>query len=395
MRSVDGEFEELASYHAPAPDAIDSTRLMRQARAAQLDDIHATVATNRFYTQGFRSPTDWLATTTHDSVGHARSTLHLADRIQRMPVTKATFATGSLAESALRLLAEAWHADIADTFERDEEMLCGWATRLSFSDFRIALAVWRQHADPDRAERTAEERYDQRALHMSTLLDDMGRLDATLDPEGYAIVAEAVRAHSQRFDGDERSAAQRRADGLVSLAESALAHVENVPGKRRRKPKVVATIAYDDLIAQSGGGLHETDTTRHVATPEAIRRLACDCGLHRLVTGPGSTILDHGRRQRVVSDSLFDVLALRDHGCRFDGCTTPASACDAHHAIHWADDGETEPDNLALLCWHHHHFLHEQHWSMSPLGGGHFTLIDDTGARHQMRPPTIGLARHD
>ena len=164
------------------------------------------------------------------------------------------------------------------------------------------------------------------------------------------------------------------------------------PGRKRRKPKVVATIDYDDLVASTGGGSVETDLDRTVVPAETIRRIACDASVHRLVTGPQSTILDYGRSQRVVSDSLFDVLALRDHGCRFAGCTTPASGCDAHHAVHWLDGGETEPDNLPLVCWHHHHWLHEQHWSIEPLGGGHFILIDPDGGAHPMRPPTIGAA---
>ncbi|WP_395152397.1 HNH endonuclease signature motif containing protein, partial [Ilumatobacter sp.] len=58
---------------------------------------------------------------------------------------------------------------------------------------------------------------------------------------------------------------------------------------------------------------------------------------------------------------------------------------------HWADGGSTDQTNLVLLCWFHHHLLHEQHWSIKPLGGGHFTLQDPHGQTHQMRPPQIGL----
>ena len=51
-----------------------------------------------------------------------------------------------------------------------------------------------------------------------------------------------------------------------------------------------------------------------------------------------------------------------------------------------------ELTNLVLLCWYHHHLLHEQHWSIEPLGGGHFTLEMPDGRRHDMRPPLIGAA---
>ena len=40
------------------------------------------------------------------------------------------------------------------------------------------------------------------------------------------------------------------------------------------------------------------------------------------------------------------------------------------------------PTILPLLCWHHHHCLHEQHFSLEPLGAGHFHL------HHQTAPPT-------
>ena len=59
-----------------------------------------------------------------------------------------------------------------------------------------------------------------------------------------------------------------------------------------------------------------------------------------------------------------------------------------------AAGGDHDPDNLATLCWFHHHLLHEQHWSLEPLGGGHFTLHDPDGRTHPMRPPLVGLTLH-
>ena len=36
----------------------------------------------------------------------------------------------------------------------------------------------------------------------------------------------------------------------------------------------------------------------------------------------------------------------------------PASWCDAHHLVHWADDGPTDLSNAALLCERHHTVVH-------------------------------------
>lgn len=120
--------------------------------------------------------------------------------------------------------------------------------------------------------------------------------------------------------------------------------------------------------------------------------MACDAGIHRLITGPDGTILDYGRQTRTVSDAQFEVLTIRDHGCRISGCPIPPGACDAHHSIHWADLGNTDLDDLILLCWYHHHHLHEQHWSLEPLGAGHFVLRDSDGDVRPLRPPLVGLA---
>ncbi len=155
---------------------------------------------------------------------------------------------------------------------------------------------------------------------------------------------------------------------------------------------MIGAISYPDLVSGEGAGTIDTGSGRIVVGAETIRRLCCDAGFHRLVYAADGTILDYGRQTRTISDPLFDVLAARDHGCRIIGCPVPSGGCDAHHADHWADDGETEPDNLPLLCWFHHHLVHEQHWSIKPLGAGHFLLIDPDGGEHEMRPPMIAAA---
>ena len=390
--------EELERRADPTPAVTAATRALRRHRAEQLDEVHTVVSRAEFFRLGYRSATDWLAVTTGEGVGHCRITLQLADRIQHMAIVKRSFAAGDIAESKLRLLTDAWCSEVAEAFAHDEQMLYGWAVRLPHRDFKLVLDTWRMHADPDREERTAQERFDARSLHLSTLLDGMGRLDGTLDPEGLATVREAIRALSQPAEGETRTAAQRRADALVEMARIAIAHLEPEPGRKRRKPKVIATIAYDDLADGTGGGVIDTETDTTVVSAEAIRRMACDCDVHRYITNPLGTVVDYGRRQRIVPEPLFDTLLIRDHGCRWPGCAIPPGSCDAHHATHWLDQGETEPDNLVLLCWFHHHLLHEQRWRIEPLGAGHFALNSPPGHPQygdprMLRPPQVGLAR--
>jgi hypothetical protein len=384
----------------PTPEVSDAVRRRRRARATEISEVATVIGSGRYASFGHRSPTNWLALVTGESIGHCKATVTVATRLRQMPQVAASFADGLLSESALRLLAEAWHCDIADVFARDEALLLQWATALPHADFKLVLDTWRLHADHERAAEEAADRYDRRTLHVSRMLDGMGKLDGVLDPEGLALVREALRALARPTELDTRTSAQRRADALVDMARIALDAVaepapsEPAPAGRRHKrnrPKVMATIEYQHLVDGDGGGVIDTNLDRIVVPTEMIRRLACDAGIHRYVTGPLGTVVDHGRQKRTVSDRQFERLHIRDHGCRWPGCGTPAAGCDAHHATHWLDHGETDDDNLVLLCWHHHHTLHEQHWSIEPLGAGHLQLIDPDGRRHLMRPPLAGL----
>lgn len=201
--------EELERLADPTPAVTAAVRAKRKCRAEELDEVRAVMRSGEFFRMGHRSATSWLATTTGESIGHCKTTITLADTIENMPIVKSLFAAGQLAESNLRLLCEAWCADVAQQFEHDEQMLCRWATALPNRDFNLVIETWRMHADPDREEKTAEERFDGRALHLSTLLDGIGRLDGTLDPEGFALVREAIRSLSQPAAGETRTAASR------------------------------------------------------------------------------------------------------------------------------------------------------------------------------------------
>ncbi len=390
------EIEACAAEFAAASDptsAVDATtRMLRQARANQLDEIRAMVDSGAYLGGGYRSPAAWLVDATRESYGLCTLTLSMAKRIIEMPLIRAAFHAGDLAETGLRLLTEAWAPSITDEFARDEAMLLGWATSLPAKDLALLLDTWRMQVDPDREERTAQERFDQRSVHLSKLLDGVGRLDGTMDTEGYRLLHEAIRALSRPTDDETRTAAQRRHDALVQMAKITLQSFTPEPGQKRNKPTVIGTAAITDLTEQTGGGSIDTGGGRTIVPIETIRRLACDCDMHRYLADPAGHIIDYGRKRRLISDVQFDLLLVRDHGCRWPGCNVPAAGCDAHHATHWLDGGETEPDNLMLLCWYHHHLLPEQHWSIEPHGGGHFTLEMPDGRRRDMRPPLIGAA---
>ncbi|MCE0487555.1 HNH endonuclease signature motif containing protein, partial [Ornithinimicrobium sediminis] len=49
-----------------------------------------------------------------------------------------------------------------------------------------------------------------------------------------------------------------------------------------------------------------------------------------------------------------------DRGCTIPGCTVPATWCDAHHVVPWAQGGCSDLFNYALLCPRHHTWVHDR-----------------------------------
>jgi hypothetical protein len=97
-----------------------------------------------------------------------------------------------------------------------------------------------------------------------------------------------------------------------------------------------------------------------------VQRLACDSTLYRVILDPKTGLpLDVGRAYRCAPPWIRKALWIRDRHCRWPGCKTEASWCDAHHYVRWNDqNGPTAVDNLILLCRYHHVLVHEGRWGL-------------------------------
>jgi hypothetical protein len=142
-----------------------------------------------------------------------------------------------------------------------------------------------------------------------------------------------------------RPASPRRTDAGSSTSA-------DCPIAERAAGRVDDGVAPGDLIW--GGAI----------SASAVRRIACCAGIQRVVLDPTGAVLDVGREYRTATPAQFAALIARDGGCAFPGCTRPASWCIAHHIIHWADGGETNLDNLALVCTWHHTVVHHHGWDV-------------------------------
>lgn len=108
---------------------------------------------------------------------------------------------------------------------------------------------------------------------------------------------------------------------------------------------------------------------------ETARRIGCDCTVAGITEGPDGSVLDVGRRTRLIGRRMRRALRRRDSHCRYPGCTR--RVVEGHHIRHWAQGGPTKLDNLISLCGRHHHRLHE---------GGYRIRRDRTGRVEFVRP---------
>ena len=69
--------------------------------------------------------------------------------------------------------------------------------------------------------------------------------------------------------------------------------------------------------------------------------------------------LSIGRKSRIVPTAMQRALRARDSNCcTFPGCHNRRFLHN-HHVKHWSNSGETNLENLMLLCTRHHTLVHE------------------------------------
>ena len=123
--------------------------------------------------------------------------------------------------------------------------------------------------------------------------------------------------------------------------------------------------------------------------------LLCDPTLQPIVTSFSGLPLALGRTQRLASTAQTTAVRLRDGGCTFPGCESPASWNDTHHADEWNHGGTTDIDRICSLCRHHHRVahrpdwtlqLHDDGWTRWTRPDGH-TFFGQRHRRHRTGPP--------
>lgn len=134
-------------------------------------------------------------------------------------------------------------------------------------------------------------------------------------------------------------------------------------------PTTVVTTLTLAQLRDALGAAETGDGTRMSAAQ--ARRLACNAGIIPAVLGRKSQVLDLGRRSRLFTGGQKLAMALEHPTCRAQGCTVPATWCEAHHAKDpWSKGGRTDLADGVLLCSWHHHRAHDATYQLRRMPNG-------------------------
>lgn len=152
----------------------------------------------------------------------------------------------------------------------------------------------------------------------------------------------------QQIDGDQRSLAQRQHDALIAVGRNVLESGDL--GQHNGLPtSIIIRTTLQDLESRAGVGITGGGTVMPIRD---VIRLGAHAH-HNLAVFDGATgsALELFRTRRVASPAQRIMLIARDGGCTKPGCPVPAYGSQVHHAARdWADNGQTNVDELALAC---------------------------------------------
>ncbi len=340
--------DDLASWLVGIEEDIS---ILEQNRLVVLAEFESRDGHEVF---GFPNAIAFLKSICAMAGGRARRLVKAAKAASRHAATFSAWRFGQISADQAQQLFDV-SDELPDKYEAAESVLLDIVGETP-DDTRKTLNYWKNTVDKAGVQLDLAKQMTRRSFEMSTRPNGMVAGKFLMTSQAGLSLRTALEAlMSPPGAEDDRNATQRRHDAVQDLAHSFLEST-NTRTSGGEKPHINVHCDIDALEGEPGG-LHET-TDGQVLTVASIRQLACDASITRVVFGPKSEILDIGRKTRVIPAGLRRAVIARDRHCQHPGCVRTASWCDVHHIIHWADGGETNLDNLILLCRYHHTLRH-------------------------------------
>jgi hypothetical protein len=364
------------------------TRAERLCAAGKTLAAQRAAESHRHLVSGHRTPAEWLAAQTGESVGQAIDVLTLGGDLVDQPGVEEALRQGTLSPSRARLVSKAVKVNPT----REGDLITG-ARNDSFKQLKErCLRAKAEGRSTEQADRLAARIHQDRRCRTWTDDDGAFRLDATLAPEAGARVLASLTAQSDRIFARARTEGTReptdayRADALVALVtgEGILTPTtteRRASGKRaatgpdvdcgRTPDPRATTILRVDLDALRRGSVGEGEICEIPGVgpvPVEVARQHLGEDLVDVVITNGVDVTTICRLGRAIPVPLQIAIAERDqYRCVVPGCGVTNGLERDHWRVDFAKGGVASMDNLALLCAHHH--KKKTHHDFTLVGG--------------------------
>ena len=350
-------FEELAEL-AGQRNAIDG-RIVEIV--AELDRDELCGAT------GARSVAALAAWKLGSSSANAHTIATVARRLEEFPRCAQGMREGQLSLDQVGVIA-------ARAGEGSDEHYAELARSATVNQLRTAVKL-EPRPEPDPApepQRSITKTSSEQSTSWRITLphDEAATFDTALASHLDALYAEWKHDHdNDALPSDLRPPLPSTVDAFMRLVG------DGWDAEARRRPHghrttVVAHLDVKDKAAQLHLGPLLTEAERQYLTCDAT----CEVWFERDGQPIGA-----GRTTRLISRRLRRALEHRHPTCAVPGCGA-TRGLHAHHIRHWEDGGETELDNLVLVCPYHHRLHHRGVISITGPAD-HLTVTDSAGRR--------------
>ena len=305
---------------------------------------------------GYESTPSWLRARSGMRTGDVHAAIAAGELGEVLPATRTEWRDGKISSGAVRIMRSARVPGFDDELAAVEPELLAAAVKKDLRSLGRMASYFKQCARRDGG--LPPERDGVRASMVG------GRLAMDADVGG--LTGETIYTALDAFtdtpsEGDDRTLAQRRADGLARLCRVAMG--ADTKDGLMASPSATVVIDWATFLAhlnrEAFVRFGQIDGSFIGSLPPSdIETLLCDCTLSRMILGPDSKPVNVGTETRTYPRWLRRRIAARDQHCRWPGCEIPPGWCEAHHVKYWQHGGETSYENGVLLCSRHHHFLH-------------------------------------
>jgi hypothetical protein len=317
----------------------------------------------------------WLKQKACQSGASASQVVRTGRKLRRLDTVRDAWESGVLSAGHVEVIVANVKERHVDLFAEHQHDMVKQLAEMTVEDAHKVMRWWSLLADDLIPGPDNDDPPD--SLHLSRTLGDRGVLKGSFSPELTAIIDAALKLIT--VDNPDVPAEQRRAEALAMICQYVLDHHDK-PKTRRNRPHIAV------IMREGPDSQPVAETLQGVpVTRSRLQQWLCDGLVGRVMTA-GSRILDYGLSTPTVPVGLWQAVALRDQGCRWD-CDRPTGWCEAHH-INPFPAGPTALDNLALFCSTHHHKLHDRSgWTAKLHPDGQLDITSPTGTVTTTYPP--------